>query len=420
MKNMLYFAIISLFLFNQAERVFAQIEDEFEELDEQEVEDCLPESLMTSYDKLELAEVSLNDIKLWNSFGSEHFKNKNYKACLPYLWKVFIKDSTRYANNAISKITQAYFNMQMADSTLIACYRGLIKFPFHMTLHYYAGFLQDNLGKFRCAIPHYEALVKENPKNEKYLEKLAFLYYKDDNEKAIKTQANLVELDQTNSSYQETYALYIQHFGGSPKDAYRDAYLNDPKDIDIAMKYGESAYNEGSYKEAIQPLSDVIKNDANNVKAYRIRAMCRESLEDYQASISDYKKILEIEPQNAVIMCAIANNYRNLNNFSNGKYWIQKALNAKPGFGLAYITMGEIFEHSVTYCQNLSKRDRKYDDGYVYGLALAEYNKASRDEKFTIEARKRMKSLKPYLLTDEEKFMHTGTDLKLECYGWIK
>jgi len=70
--------------------------------------------------------------------------------------------------------------------------------------------------------------------------------------------------------------------------------------------------------------------------------------------------------------------------------------------------------------KNLSKRDRKYDDGYVYGLALAEYNKASRDEKFTIEARKRMKSLKPYLLTDEEKFMHTGTDLKLECYGWIK
>ena len=400
--------------------VFAQVEDdELEMLGEERP--CVPESLTVAYDKYQSAEVQLNDIRQWYSFGSEYFKNKDYKSALPYLWKVFVNDSTKYARNAIRKIADCYFNLQMADSTLIASYRGLQKFSDQIRLHYYAGFLQDKLGKSECAIPHYEALVKDQPTNETYLEKLAFLYFKQDDEKALEYQKKLVDLNPNNSYYQNTLAQYGEHFygAGGGLQAYADAWKNDPENPEFAFKYGKAAYDAGEYLAALKPLNTVIKKDGKNAKAYEIRALTLESLEKYSAAIADYKKVLELEPKNVNIMCALANDYRNLNQFSKAKYWVRKALKTKPGFGLAYITMGEIYESAVLYCQR--NRSRKYDDGLVYELALKEYRKATKDPSFKSMALKRIRSVKPFLPTKEEVFMNQSRkNIKLKCYSWIK
>ena len=417
-KKIAFFCMIILLI--PATMAWAQFEDEFGEEEEQI---CEPESMMTAYDMYQNPEITSNDIRMWFSFGSEYYKNKNYLASLPYLWKVFVNDTSKYARAAIRKIADAYFNLQKADSVLIACYRGLEKFPDHITLHYFAGYIQDNLGKFRCAIPHYEQLAKDNPENKEYLEKLAFLYFKDENENAIKVQEQLVKLDPTNSEYNNTLALYIDHLlgPGGALEARKKAYQNDPGNIDFAMQYGKAAYDAGEFKAALEPLSAVIKKDAKHVEAYEYRAMCYESLENYSQANDDYKKILEITPDDADIMCAIANNYKSMTQFSNGRYCVIKALQAKPGYGLAYITMAEIYERAVTYCQNKEGRGRKYDDGLVYELAYNQYQKALNDPAFRSKARARMDGLKPVLPTDEEVFMNQNRkNLKIDCYSsWI-
>jgi tetratricopeptide (TPR) repeat protein len=401
--------------------VLAQFEDD--EFGEQEEQLCTPESLVTPYDKFYNIETPLNDVRMWFSFGSEYYKNKNYPSCLPYLWKVFIHDTAKYARASIRKIADSYFQLQKADSTLIACYRGLEKFPDHITLHYFAGFIQDNVGKFRCAIPHYEALVEDNPKKAEYLEKLAFLYFKDENEKAMQVQEQLVNLDPTNGEYNNTLAQYTDYFlgAGGALEARKKAYENDPQNMDFAIQYGKAAYDAGEYKAALVPLAAVIKKDAKNTEALEYSAMCCESLEDYTAANNDYKKILEVTPDNADIMCAIANNYKNMNQFSNGRYWTNKALQAKPGYGLAYMGMAEIYERAVTHCQNKENRGRKYDDGLVYELAYNQYRKALNDPAFRSKARARMGGLKPVLPTDEEVFMNQNRKkLKMKCYtSWI-
>ena len=129
---------VFFWLIFSANSILAQFEDdEFEEELTETV--CIPETLLTIYDHKDYGEVVLNDIRQWYSFGSEYYKNKNYKSATPYLWKVFINDSTKYARNAIRKLADSYFNLQQADSTFIACYRGLEKYPDHVILHYYAG-----------------------------------------------------------------------------------------------------------------------------------------------------------------------------------------------------------------------------------------------------------------------------------------
>ena len=168
-------------------------------------------------------------------------------------------------------------------------------------------------------------------------------------------------------------------------------------------------------------LSRIIeKLDTKFVKAYKARAQCFEGLERNSSSINDYKKVVELETQNADIMCSIANVYRNKDEFSKGRYWVNRALGTKPGFGLAYITMGEIYESAVTFCQK--GRGRKYDDGLVYEKAYAQYGKAMRDPAYKGMAKSRRNGLRPFLRTKEEKFMNNDrTTLKLPCYtSWIK
>jgi len=404
--------------------IFAQFEDDdmFEEEKPEVV--CIPDTLLTAYDQIEYGEVSLDDIRQAYSFGSEYYKNKNYKSALPYLWKVFINDSTKYARNAIRKIADSYFKLQQADSTFIACYRGLEKYPDHVILHYFAGFLQDNLGRPSCALVHYEALVADNPEKTEYLEKLAFLYYKQDNEKAIEVQEKLTKIDPKNSEYSNLLAQYLEHFygPGGGLEAYKKAWENDPENMDAAFKYGKAAYNAGEYKASLVPLTKVVEKDPKNDEAHKFIAMADESLENYSHAISEYKKILEVTPDNADIMIAISIDYRYLNQFQSSLYWANKALSTKPGYGLAYIARAEIYEAAVPYCQDKGKRKRKYDDGLVYKKAQNEYKKAMNDPNFKAEARRRMNSLKPYLPTDEETFMNQNrTTLKDTCYtSWIK
>jgi tetratricopeptide (TPR) repeat protein len=406
---------------------FAQIEDEFMLEEETEEEACVPESLQTIYDLHfeNEEETSEMDLRRWYSFGSEYFKNKNYEAALPYLWKVFLAGQYR-ADYAVRKIAESYFNLKYADSTLIACYRGLEKYPDQTTLHYFAGFLQDNLGRYRCAIPHYEALVEANPEEKNYLDKLAFLYFKDENDEAIEIQQRLVDLDPSNSEYNSRLADYINHFlgPGGALEAHMNAWKSNPDNIELALRAGKAAYDAGKYRDAIDPLSRVISKDKKNVEAYEYRAMSYEGAGDFKIATEDFKKIVGLEPENARIMCAIASAYKNLNQFANAKYWVKRALQTRQNYGLAYITMAEIYEAAVVYCQNKENRSRKYDDGLVYQLAYNEYTKAERDPEFAITARSRKNSLKTVLPTSEEKFMNqnrTKIKASMTCYSsWIK
>jgi tetratricopeptide (TPR) repeat protein len=412
---------MAILMLSQFSIALAQIEDD-EFPGEIVDENCIPENLVTPYDSYKDSTVDETDIKKWYSFGSEYYKNKNYESALPYLWKVFINDTGKYAVLAIRKIAYSYFSLQIVDSTLIACYKGLARYPNHDNLHYYAGYLQDNLGKFRCAIPHYEHLVDAEPEEKSYLEKLAFLYFKDENERSIEIQQRLIDLDPNNSEYHATMAAYQTHFYGDALEARKQAYVNNPENIELAFMYGKEAYDQGKYKESIDPLSAVLAKNTKHVDAYKYRAMSLEGLGQYNAAIADYKKILEVQEDNADIMCNIATDYKNLNQFSNGMYWIGRALQARPGFGLAYITKAEIYEASVSYCQNTEKRGRKYDDGLVYQLAYDAYEMAAKDPAFKSDANKRKSNLQPVLPTQEEKFMNQNrTTLRLECYtSWIK
>jgi tetratricopeptide (TPR) repeat protein len=421
--NIIIFVSISVLLLLPF-TVTGQFDEDLEDMEEMEVteEECVPDNLNTMYDSLAKGEYPEDEIKKWISLGHEHFKHGDYKAALPYLWRVFEIDAGKYGKYAVRELAESYFNLSIADTTLIVCYKGLKIFPNHPTLHYFAGTVQEKAGRIKCAIPHFEELVKSQPDNKQYLEMLAFLLVKDENQRAIEIQQKVVNLYPDDNEARIKLSRYISIFGGDAWKQLVEAWKNDPQNVNLAISAAEAAYDAGEYKIALEPLNSVIKSKSEKkAGAYKLRAQCYESLDQYINSINDYKRLLEIKPSDTETMCAIADDYRNLNQFKNGVYWVQRALKTKSGFGLAYITMGDIYSSAVTYCQNCTNRNRMYDDALVYKLAYDEYAKALRDFNYKSTANKRMKSLISFLPSAEEIFMNQNRNyLKDGCYtSWI-
>ena len=410
-----YLLLAGMILFSFT-NVFAQFEDEMLGEEEQEDTACIAENLETKWDSLKNRETD-QDIRLLYNFGYEYYKNKSYKEALPYLWEVYLKDNDKYARNSLRKIAEIYFNQSMVDSTLLICYRGLKRFPNQLRLHHYAGLLQNRLGRSNCAIPHYEALVAADSTNVNYAKTLAFLYFKDDNEKCIDCQKTVVRLKPDDPEEANTLAQYMSHFLGEDEvlGIRQENFKKDPTNIDYAQSYAQTAVAAGKFKEALEPLK-VILEKKPSTKFYLLRAEAYEHLNQNNNAIADYKSILKTETKNTNVMLRIAVNYRNNNKFSSAKYWVRQALSAKPGYGLAYITMGEIYEAAVSYCQDQRGGKAKFEDKLVYDLAKNEYLKAKRDPAFRSTANKKIDGVNPFVPTKEDLFMHKNDKIKSACY----
>jgi tetratricopeptide (TPR) repeat protein len=399
---------------------FAQFEDAAF-LDEQAPVICIPETLQTVYDQYKQTDLSETNLKMWYSFGSEYYKQKDYKAALPWLWKVFVNDTSKMGQYAIRKISDGYFNLHYVDSTLLACYRGLERYPELAGLHYYAGSLQANMGKNECALPHYEFLVERYPNDETYLDKLAYIYFKLEDERAIDVQKRLVEVNPENPEYHTRLVFYLEHFDYDPLLELRAAFEKDPEDVKIIQKLIIAELGAGNYQQAVEKATILLDKDPEQKAILKLRAQAYEGLTEYTKAIIDYKSILKIKPSDLENICNIATDYKFLNKFAEGKYWVKKAITVNSRSGLPHIVMAEIYEAAVPYSQQVENRGRKIDDGFVYERAIAEYEEASKDPAYKAYANQRIKLLEPLKPTQEELFFAQGnTKLKYESYtSWI-
>jgi len=412
--------LILLFLFAGLFAQDVEIPDE-EENDSPTAEvKCAPDDLSVPYDKYAGTATSLMDVKQWYSFGSEHFKNKNYSAALPYLWKVFENDSSKLGDRAIGKLAAAYYKKQKIDSTLLVCYKGLQRFPKNQKLHYYAGFLQQNFNHLKCAIPHYLAMLEKSPKNKIYLETVALMYFRLDDVKAIEYQQKVVDLDPKDSKAATSLGNYMETLLGSAKDAWKSAWEKDNSNLKAGRSYVKALINEGDFKEAIKPLNVIIAKDPKAID-YKNRSVALENLSQYRAALQDLKKWLKLKPEDVDVLLYVADDYRALNRFATANKWINKALRKKPGYGKAYIARGELYEATISYCQSHRKGNRlEMEDKIVYEKARTQYKRAMKDFIVKNKAKSKYNALINYVRTKTDKFMQPNAKIKSKCYNYLK
>jgi tetratricopeptide (TPR) repeat protein len=414
--SLLVFLVVILSIFNLS---FAQL-DELEELGAEEV-DCIPSNLVTMYDQFKSDSITSQQISIWYSLAREEFKYKNYERAIPYFWKILVNDNTGKFNVVYSKLAECYYNLNHADSAFIVCYRGLEINPDNDRLHYYAGFIHDQLGHAECAIPHYEALVKSNPEEKSYWAKLAYLYYKVNDCQAIEAQKKVVEIDPDDVEASRLLADIMAHCGEDPIKALESTFRKDPNNIEIATRYGKAAFESGLYTKAIEPFQNILAQDERNIMASEYMGRSYEGLNQLSKALTYYKNILEIDPKNVNVLCLSASVYGRLSNFTTARRYVKNAQRVDPGNGLPHMIMAEIYENSVIYCSEKRKENKiTYDDKLVYSLAQEELKKATKDPNYATEAKRRINQFDPLIPSTEDKFMHKNRSKTTEkCYDWI-
>lgn len=411
--------IISIFLLLNIG--FAQMEDLDELETAQEEVKCIPDSLTTPYDRFKSDSLPPQQLGIWYSLAREEFKYQNYKRAIPYYWKILVNDTTGKFKVVYSKLADCYYHLNLPDSVLLVAYRGLAFDSTLTRMHYWAGYIHEALGHTKCAIPHYEALTSVNPKEKSYWVKLAYLYYKTEDPRAIQAQQKVVELDPNDVEANRLLAEIMAFFGEDPLKALKQTFETDTTNVENAKRYGKAAFEAGLYEEAIRPFKLILKKEPTNTTALEYLGRCYESMNKMHTALKYYKKILEIDPKNAKVMCLIASVYSRLNDFVTARRYVNKAKKVDPGSGLPHIIMAEVYENAIQYCSD--KRPKKkftYDDKLVYRLAREELKKALKDPEYASDAKKRISQLETLLPTKEDLFMHKNRlKPKEACYKWI-
>ena len=392
--------------------------------------ECMPASFETGYDKFKSDSITTKQIQIWYSFGQEEYKHEQWKRAIPYYWKVLVNDPGNTYKVVYSKLAKAYFELTKSeeankttylDSTLLIVYRGLKKYPDYGGLHFRAGSIHRTLGRTQCAIPHYEALVEASPDEASYLEILSELYFQSNDERAIEMMEKVVKLDPNNSGARDKVIAMMSAMGMDPYEKMKSTFAEEPGNVDNSLKLGKEAYIRGEYKIALDALTAVLANDAQNLMALEYKAKTLEQ-EQPNAAIAEYNKILAIDPKSVETHCAVARVYGDQGKFSSARSNVYQAQRIDPNYGESYMVMGEILEASVTRCSaDRSGKGYSYDDKLVFEKAAAEYKRAAaKDPNYASKGNSRYNQMKPFFRSAEDKHLNNYREnLKDPCYSWI-
>jgi tetratricopeptide (TPR) repeat protein len=424
--------LVTLIFTFSSPSLLAQIDDMDEDMPSQGEIKCKPDSFTTPYEKFQSDTITQKQISIWYSFGSEEFKHEQYKRAISYFWKVLVNDNTGQFKVVYSKIATCYYELartvenkkvEYLDSTLLVIYRGLDKYPDYASLHYRAGSILSSLGRYECAIPHYEALVEQNPEELSYLKALANLFFQSEDQRAIEVQQKVVEMAPDDVESANLLVQMYQFFGLDPIEPMRSAFENDTTNIPNALRYGKEALIIGQYKEALRAFNAILKVSPNHMEALEQKAKSYEGLDRTYDAINTYRGILKIDPKNISVLCSAARAYLRLNNFSAARSQVSQAKRIDPNNGEPYMVMADIYIAAAEYCSNKRGENKyNYDDKLIFEKAVNELKKAERDPNYRAAASSRRNGLKNFVRTKEDIFMVGRENLKDEdgCYSWIQ
>lgn len=197
------------------------------------------------------------------------------------------------------------FSQKKYDEAFILFKKCLEREPNNDKAYFYIGCIWEIKENYESAIANYIEASNFAPKNPAYLNKLADLYYKnDENEKAIEKWEQVLELD---SEYEINYlSKAIAEWAQDVPD-YEQAiidcniFINRNREDDIgSVVYslkGDSEYCLERYEDAIKDLSKVLELDPDSAMDLHCRAKAYYQIDEYEKAIADWNKVLEIDSE---------------------------------------------------------------------------------------------------------------------------
>jgi tetratricopeptide (TPR) repeat protein len=171
--------------------------------------------------------------------------------------------------------------------------------PLNAEMFFMFGTVFKDMGKIDQAMNAFQSAVEQEPDLIDAWINLGQLFAEKENKIAIKYFDNALRVDSNNIEAIKAKAYYL----ANTEDDLNEAIRLYKKINVIAPQYVEGYYDLGllyldqeSYDLAWQSFDLAVKNEPTFVNAYYYRAIASEGKGDVGAAISDYKQILNMEP----------------------------------------------------------------------------------------------------------------------------
>lgn len=214
----------------------------------------------------------------------------------------------------------------------------------------------------------------------------------------------------------------IENLAEDPQElldiTYR-AWQMDTTNLEKAWKYASLSMRNTEYKRAIEPLEYLVTENPEVANYWSQLATAYQKLEDHNNARGAYQKLIEIQPDNEEHYVNLALMYKNQNNLSTARSFLQKAKSIKPGWDYPIYIEGTLYEQAARNC------GFEFMDKVVYQLAVNTYREAAlKSGNYSSIARERVSALSNSVPSLEDYFFRnigSGETIKIEgkCYDWI-
>jgi len=200
------------------------------------------------------------------------------------------------------------------------------------------------------------------------------------------------------------------------------SWKNDINNVEKAWKVGSQAVRLKDYVKAKEAFEYLTNNNPDVINYWKQVATVYDKLGETDNSISAYKTLIQLEPDNRDNYVNIALVYKKISQLSIARSYLNKASKADPGWDFPIYIEASLYEQAARECMD---GKLEFIDKVVFGLAIETYGSArAKGGSYASTCAERMASLKPTAPTQEDYFFRkvsNGDQVKIEgkCYDWI-
>ncbi len=355
--------------------------------------------------------------------GLMNYSNDQFREAVNHFQRVIQLDTIQYLKNVWCKIIDSYKKLELPDSALLYCEKGLEQHPQKIELLIQGAALHEKLENQERAIPYFQKLVKLIPHSPEYWKKLAGLFSQTDVEAAIQAYEVVFLLDSADTSAKKIQSELLRRTEDPTPVLERMVRIKrqNPGQRQAVFNLGQFYFIKGDYPNAEIEFREYLKIEPTDEIGREYLAASFQNQGKFDAAINVYLTILETNPHHLKSLCEIAYCLKKREDFEQAREYVIRAQKIDPDYALSNIVLGEIYQNAAEKCQKARERVLPdWDDKLIYQMAYDQYKVALNDSLFKDMAKNKIQTVARLIPTKEDWFMHPADrQAKLKCYEWI-
>lgn len=371
----------------------------------------------------------------------EYHKNGDFVSALPHGWNVVNENPEQFIRYKIfTRMEEALFYMYdsvattdeeksaIADTTLYL-YEKAIQYEPDKKSYFLAkkAFVIETWIKPSPEeiIEAYQEALAEDPNLDTfYQDRLGTILANNATEengyklKALELYSNLSEKEPDNATWISRIENLAEDMDELVEITYKSWQL-DPENMEKVWKFSNTAMRNKSYERAIEGLEFLVDKSPDVINYWNQLATAYQKLDMTDKAVTAYKKLIDLQPENAEHYVNLAVMYKNQGQLSAARSFLQKASSANPSWDYPVYIEGTLYEQAARSC------GFDFMDKLVYLLAVDTYRRAAAmGGSYSSTARERVSALANSIPSQEDYFfrkLKSGESIKIEgkCYDWI-